>query len=177
MAIHHPERVMKLAVTGANARFDGYTAENQEWARSFDPAESARLRRLCMSLRRSRTLARRSRTSEDDVAGAPTSRPRSCRASRRRRSSSLATAASSGPSTPSRCSGRSPARSSAWFRMRDTVPCPRTRLRRPSTEEAANATVVTALDGAHGRQDWGKAAGSRGDGSAEALCRCRRPEA
>ena len=30
MAIHHPERVTKLAVTGANARFDGYTAENQE---------------------------------------------------------------------------------------------------------------------------------------------------
>src|SRR5438046_7417905 len=37
MAIHHPERVSKLAVTGANARFDGYTRENQEWARSFDP--------------------------------------------------------------------------------------------------------------------------------------------
>jgi pimeloyl-ACP methyl ester carboxylesterase len=38
MAIHHPELVIKLAVTGANARFEGYTAENQEWARSFDPA-------------------------------------------------------------------------------------------------------------------------------------------
>jgi pimeloyl-ACP methyl ester carboxylesterase len=37
MAIHHPGRVSKLAVTGANARFDGYTAENQAWARSFDP--------------------------------------------------------------------------------------------------------------------------------------------
>ena len=37
LAIHHPERVSKLAVTGANARFDGYTAENREWARSFDP--------------------------------------------------------------------------------------------------------------------------------------------
>jgi pimeloyl-ACP methyl ester carboxylesterase len=37
MAIHHPERVTKLAVTGANARFDGYTADNQEYARSFDP--------------------------------------------------------------------------------------------------------------------------------------------
>jgi pimeloyl-ACP methyl ester carboxylesterase len=37
MAIHHPERVTKLAVTGANARFDGYTAENQEWIQSFDP--------------------------------------------------------------------------------------------------------------------------------------------
>jgi len=37
MSIHHPERVTKLAVTGANARFDGYTEENQEFARSFDP--------------------------------------------------------------------------------------------------------------------------------------------
>jgi pimeloyl-ACP methyl ester carboxylesterase len=37
MAIHHPEHVTKLAVTGANARFDGYTSENQEWVRSFDP--------------------------------------------------------------------------------------------------------------------------------------------
>jgi pimeloyl-ACP methyl ester carboxylesterase len=38
MAIHHPERVVKLAVTGANARVDGYTAEAQEHARTFDPA-------------------------------------------------------------------------------------------------------------------------------------------
>jgi pimeloyl-ACP methyl ester carboxylesterase len=38
MAIHHPERVTKLALTGANARFDGYTTEHQSWARSFDPA-------------------------------------------------------------------------------------------------------------------------------------------
>ena len=38
LAIHHPGRVSKLAVTGANARFDGYTAENQTWARSFDPS-------------------------------------------------------------------------------------------------------------------------------------------
>lgn len=37
MAIHHPERVAKLAVTGANCRTDGYTAENAEWVRSFDP--------------------------------------------------------------------------------------------------------------------------------------------
>ena len=37
MAIHHPERVTKLAVSGANARFDGYTADNQELVRSFDP--------------------------------------------------------------------------------------------------------------------------------------------
>ena len=28
MAIHHPERVTRLVVTGANARPDGYTAEN-----------------------------------------------------------------------------------------------------------------------------------------------------
>jgi pimeloyl-ACP methyl ester carboxylesterase len=39
MAIHHPERVTKLAITGANSRTDGYTAENLEWARSFKPAE------------------------------------------------------------------------------------------------------------------------------------------
>lgn len=37
LAIHHPDRISRLAVTGANARFDGYTVENQEWARSFDP--------------------------------------------------------------------------------------------------------------------------------------------
>jgi hypothetical protein len=37
MAIHHPERVTKLAVTGANARFDGYTASNEEFARNLDP--------------------------------------------------------------------------------------------------------------------------------------------
>jgi len=39
MAIHHPERVTKLAVTGANSRPDGYTAENLEWARTFKPAD------------------------------------------------------------------------------------------------------------------------------------------
>jgi pimeloyl-ACP methyl ester carboxylesterase len=38
MAIHHPERVSKLAVTGANARFHGYTADNQEWVRDVDQA-------------------------------------------------------------------------------------------------------------------------------------------
>jgi pimeloyl-ACP methyl ester carboxylesterase len=37
LAIHHPERVTRLAVTGANARFDGYRSEDQDWARSFDP--------------------------------------------------------------------------------------------------------------------------------------------
>ena len=39
MAIHHPERVTKLAVTGAISRADGYTAENLEWARTFKPAD------------------------------------------------------------------------------------------------------------------------------------------
>lgn len=37
MAVHHPERVSKLAVTGANSRTDGYTAENQELVRTFKP--------------------------------------------------------------------------------------------------------------------------------------------
>ena len=37
LAINHPERVTKLAVTGANSRTDGYTAENLEWVRTFDP--------------------------------------------------------------------------------------------------------------------------------------------
>ena len=38
MAIHHPERVTRLVLTGVNSRTDGYTEENQEYARSFDPA-------------------------------------------------------------------------------------------------------------------------------------------
>jgi pimeloyl-ACP methyl ester carboxylesterase len=38
MAIHHPERVTRLVVTGANARTDGYTPENLEFVRTFDPA-------------------------------------------------------------------------------------------------------------------------------------------
>ena len=37
IAIHHPERVTRLVLTGVNARTDGYTVENQEWARTFDP--------------------------------------------------------------------------------------------------------------------------------------------
>jgi pimeloyl-ACP methyl ester carboxylesterase len=37
MAIHHSDRVAKLAVTGANSRTDGDTAKNLEWVRSFDP--------------------------------------------------------------------------------------------------------------------------------------------
>ena len=39
MAIHHPDRVMRLAITGANSRADGYTAENLEWVRTFKPAD------------------------------------------------------------------------------------------------------------------------------------------
>jgi len=38
IAIHHPERVTKLVLSGANTRVDGYTAENREWLRTFDPA-------------------------------------------------------------------------------------------------------------------------------------------
>ncbi len=40
MAIHHPERVTKLAVTGANSRTDGYTAKNLEWTRAFNPDDT-----------------------------------------------------------------------------------------------------------------------------------------
>jgi pimeloyl-ACP methyl ester carboxylesterase len=38
IAIHHPRRVASLVLTGANSRIDGYTAEAQAWARTFDPA-------------------------------------------------------------------------------------------------------------------------------------------
>jgi pimeloyl-ACP methyl ester carboxylesterase len=37
IAIHHPERVTRLVLTGANARTDGYTVENQVWVQTFDP--------------------------------------------------------------------------------------------------------------------------------------------
>lgn len=37
MAIHHPALVSRLVTTGANARVDGYTAENNEWIRTFLP--------------------------------------------------------------------------------------------------------------------------------------------
>jgi pimeloyl-ACP methyl ester carboxylesterase len=40
MAIHHPERVTKLAVTGANSRTDGYTEENLAWIRTFNPDDA-----------------------------------------------------------------------------------------------------------------------------------------
>lgn len=39
IAIHHPERVAKLVITGSNTRTDGYSAEAQASARTFDPAE------------------------------------------------------------------------------------------------------------------------------------------
>ncbi|MDP9224991.1 MAG: alpha/beta hydrolase, partial [Actinomycetota bacterium] len=39
IAIHHPGRVTRLVLTGANARTDGYTVENQDWTRTFDPNE------------------------------------------------------------------------------------------------------------------------------------------
>jgi pimeloyl-ACP methyl ester carboxylesterase len=37
IAIHHPERVTRLVLTGVNARTDGYTVEDREWPRTFDP--------------------------------------------------------------------------------------------------------------------------------------------
>ncbi len=37
MAIRHPARVNRLVTTGANTSVDGYTAENGEWIRTFDP--------------------------------------------------------------------------------------------------------------------------------------------
>jgi len=38
IAINHPDRLTKLALTGANARLDGYTAEALEYAQTFDPS-------------------------------------------------------------------------------------------------------------------------------------------
>ncbi len=38
IALHHPERVTKLVVTGSNTRTDGYTEENIEYARTLDPS-------------------------------------------------------------------------------------------------------------------------------------------
>ena len=40
LAIHHPERVTKLVVTGANFSLEGYKTETREYARTFDPAAS-----------------------------------------------------------------------------------------------------------------------------------------
>jgi pimeloyl-ACP methyl ester carboxylesterase len=39
IAIHQPERVTKLALTGVNARTDGDTAEHRELTRTFNPAD------------------------------------------------------------------------------------------------------------------------------------------
>ena len=39
IAIHHPDRVTKLVVSGANVRTDGYTAENLAWIRTFRPED------------------------------------------------------------------------------------------------------------------------------------------
>lgn len=39
MAIHHPDRIKALVVTGSNTRTDGYTPENLVWERTFDPAD------------------------------------------------------------------------------------------------------------------------------------------
>jgi pimeloyl-ACP methyl ester carboxylesterase len=41
IAIHHPERVAKLVLTGVNTRVDGYTPELREFASAFDPAAEA----------------------------------------------------------------------------------------------------------------------------------------
>jgi len=37
VAIHHPELVTRLVVTGANTSTDGYTEANLEWVRTFGP--------------------------------------------------------------------------------------------------------------------------------------------
>ena len=39
IAIHYPDRVTKLVVSGANVRTDGYTEENLAWIRSFRPED------------------------------------------------------------------------------------------------------------------------------------------
>ena len=63
MAIHHPERVTKLAVTGAQSRNDGYTAENLEWIRTVQSRRRAGIRSLWPPVaRRRRPLADRPRT-------------------------------------------------------------------------------------------------------------------
>src|SRR5439155_9129836 len=68
MAVHHPERVTKFAVTGANARFDGYTTENKEWIRWLRSRNPPCFRALRAALSgRCSTLARPPRTAEIDV--------------------------------------------------------------------------------------------------------------
>jgi pimeloyl-ACP methyl ester carboxylesterase len=68
MAIHHPERVTKLAVAGANARFDGYNHGESGVGTQLRSRKPAGLSGLRASLSRwCKTLAPRSRTSETDV--------------------------------------------------------------------------------------------------------------
>jgi pimeloyl-ACP methyl ester carboxylesterase len=128
MAIHHPERVTKLAVTGANSRTDGYTAENLEWVRSFDPNtepvsdEYARLSPdgadhwpILLGRVKPMWMGEPSLTREQlQSIAAPTL-------------SSSATRTSSRRSTPSRCSERSPLRNCASFRTPVTASCRRRR--------------------------------------------------
>src|SRR5437899_7284178 len=121
MAIHHPERVAKLAITGSNSRADGYTAENLEWARTFKPADlpvSDAYARLPTA-----PIIGPSYSNGCSACGPwnQTSRMRRCVASKRRPSSLSATATSSRRSMLSRCSGRSPVRNCAWFRMPATA--------------------------------------------------------
>ena len=80
LAIHHPERVNSLAVTGANARFEGYTAENQECGTHLRSLSASASDDYASPLsRRRRALARRSRTSETHVGrSSRASRTRSC---------------------------------------------------------------------------------------------------
>ena len=126
MAIHHPERVARLVTTGANTRVDGYTAENNEWIRTFDPAAvavSGAYARLSpdgpkhwpVLLARLKPMwtvephftfeeLRRIEVPSLIIVGDATSSPRS---------------------TPWRCSGRSRTRSYASFRAPAMAPCPR----------------------------------------------------
>ena len=86
IAIHHPERVTTLVLTGANTRVDGYTAENLEWLRTFDPGKrrSPRPMPACLP-----TVPPIGRSSASACAACGwwnrTSRARKSRASRRRR--------------------------------------------------------------------------------------------
>jgi pimeloyl-ACP methyl ester carboxylesterase len=39
MAVHHPERVTRLAVSGSHTRFDGYITRVQEWVNALKPGD------------------------------------------------------------------------------------------------------------------------------------------
>jgi pimeloyl-ACP methyl ester carboxylesterase len=58
IAIHHPELVSKLAVTGANARFDGYTAETRSGRPTSTPRASLFRTRTRVSLPTARSTGR-----------------------------------------------------------------------------------------------------------------------